>query len=493
MIITVAIALVAIKGIFTAQPPLQSVADKTTTSVSTTTNGTATTITTTTTTLLSSTAINESATVVSEKSLVAESNDNQEKREKKEKKDKKDKSAAPTTDSDEDKNIPYISSEDCHACPTPCQDEDHPHYPSYLKIDHEMPLLHSMKPYIRHVLISTGQDDWDAHIDSDPTQLAHHMQKAINEGQQRLKAENGGRDPPRIVLTNSSRRAETWDGPGWQVVILPDQIVVNNVVPEQCEDFFEAFLRPAVGAVFDGPVTITAIVNGHHDGEYQVEKDGEQHQQSSVSISAGVPEVSSASSTSTEQTADGSTRTITTTTTTTTKTLKTLTSSTSNSSIHTTASTDDDNTYYHHATHDTTREVTAGLTTFLAHRWLPRSAIMICSHGKRDNRCSKTAPLLKKQFLQVLRQKDIYGDAEGDVEIWLISHIGGHKFAGNVIVHRSEPQDKTSMAIWYGRVEPCHARAIVEVSIERGEVIRELYRGSMLGSFDPSKKKKVAW
>ncbi|OAQ28211.1 hypothetical protein K457DRAFT_58235, partial [Linnemannia elongata AG-77] len=282
-----------------------------------------------------------------------------------------------------------ISSQDCNACPTPCKDEEHPHYPSYLKIDHELPLLHSMKPYIRHVLISTGQDDWDAHIDSDPTQLAHHMQKAIDAGQQRLRDENGGKDVPRIVLTNSSRKAETWDGPGWQVVILPDQIVVNDVTPEQCDDFFEAFLRPA--------------------------KDGGQDS-SKVSIS--------------------------------------------------------------------TASVHAGSTTFLAHRWLPKSAIMICSHGKRDNRCAKTAPLLKKQFLQYLRQKDIYGDAEGDVEIWLVSHIGGHKFAGNVIVHRSEPEEKTSMAIWYGRVEPCHATAIVEATIERGEVIRELYRGAMLGSFD---------
>ncbi|KAK3819075.1 MAG: Sucraseferredoxin-like protein, partial [Linnemannia elongata] len=287
--------------------------------------------------------------------------------------------------------------EDCNACPTPCKDEDHPHYPSYLKIDHELPLLHSMKPYIRHVLISTGQDDWDAHIDSDPAQLAHHMQKAIDAGQQRLRDENGGKDVPRIVLTNSSRKAETWDGPGWQVVILPDQIVVNDVTPEQCDDFFEAFLRPAVGAVFEGPVTTTVLDASNK--ELQVEKDGGRGS-STVSISTA------------------------------------------------------------------------------------NAAIMICSHGKRDNRCSKTAPILKKQFLQCLRQKDIYGDAEGDVEIWLVSHIGGHKFAGNVIVHRSEPEEKTSMAIWYGRVEPCHAPAIVEATVERGEVIRELYRGAMLGSFD---------
>jgi len=48
------------------------------------------------------------------------------------------------------------------------------------------------------------------------------------------------------------------------------------------------------------------------------------------------------------------------------------------------------------------------------------------------------------------------------------------------------------MAVWYGRVEPCHCQAIVDATIERGEVIRELYRGSMKGSFDMSKK-SLAW
>ncbi|KAF9924453.1 hypothetical protein FBU30_005575 [Linnemannia zychae] len=487
MIITVAIALATIKGIFTTAPPtpLHSVADSTTTTVtsSSSTNGstTATTTTATTkTTLSSSTTAGSIDTTTTTPAL--ESDQKQDKKEKKEKKEKKNKEGQPPIYED-DANIPYVSAQDCNTCPTPCQDEDHTHYPSYLKIDHELPLLHSMKPYTRHVLISTGKDDWDAHIDTDPSQLAHHLQKAIDAGQQRLRDENGGKDVPRIVLTNSSRHAETWDGPGWQVIILPDQIIVNNVTPEQCEDFFDAFLRPPVGTVFEGPVTTTPIVHR----ELQVEKDGQD------SVTIGTPKVSSARSTSTEQSTDGSTRTITTTTTITTtsatssKSTHALSTSSSASSIHSTASSG-----FEHATTDTARKVHSGSTTFVAHRWLPKAAIMICSHGKRDNRCSKTAPLLKKQFLQILRQKDIYGDAEGDVEIWLVSHIGGHKFAGNVIVHHSEPEEKTSMAIWYGRVEPCHAQAIVEASIERGEVIRELYRGSMLGSFDPSKK-KIAW
>ncbi|KAI1317853.1 hypothetical protein EDD11_007655 [Mortierella claussenii] len=283
---------------------------------------------------------------------------------------------------------PFISVKDCHGCSSPCNDEDHPHYPSYLKVNSDRPLLYSMKPYSRHVLISTGQDDWEPHIDDNKGSLAFHLSRSIDEGQKRIKEETGC-DTERIMVTNSSRKAENWDGPGWQVIILPDQIVINNLTTEQCDDFFDAFLRPPVGS---------------------------------------------------------------------------LTLQSSHSS-----------------------EVHAGQTTFLALRWMPKAAIMICSHKKRDKRCGVTAPILRKEFLRILRSKDIYGDCEGDVEIWMVSHIGGHKFAGNVIVHKSE-----GLAVWYGRVEPCHSQAIVEATIERGEVIRELYRGSMNGSFN-NEAKKTAW
>ncbi|KAG0211201.1 hypothetical protein BGX28_008381 [Mortierella sp. GBA30] len=369
----------------------------------------------------------------------------------------------------EDKDIPYVSVSDCNACPTPCPDQEHLHYPSYLKIDHETPLLHSTKTYTRHVLISTGQDDWTSSIYDDTESLAPYLQKAIDEGQERLKEANGGKDLPRIVLTNSSRKSEHWEGPGWQVIILPDHIVVNNVTPEQCDDFFEAFLKPSVGSVIPGKTAGTMT-----SSELAVEKDHGEH-----------IDRASSSNSSTTQHQDGlttvaATHTVSRTTVTTTTT--TTTSSMTDSSLQ-------ENGHHRHHYHapDQTREVTAGKTTFVAHRWQPGAAIMICSHRKRDKRCGVTAAILKKEFMRILRSKDLYGDGEGDIEIWLISHIGGHKFAGNVIVHKSE-----GMAVWYGRVEPCHAQAIVETTIEKGQVIKELYRGSMIGSFDPTSK-KIAW
>ncbi|GJJ69793.1 hypothetical protein EMPS_02141 [Entomortierella parvispora] len=400
------------------------------------------------------------------------------------KKEKKGPKPAPEQGST-DVHIPYVTLSDCHACPTPCPEENHPHYPSYLKIDQETPLLDSMRPYTRHVLISTGKDDWEAHIDDDKDSLAPYLQKAIEEGQARLKEENGGRDLPRIVLTNSSKHGDSWEGEGWQVVILPDQIVVNNVTKDQCHDFFEAFLRPPVGSV-------AATVEAEHETEskaLEVAKEELNGQLEKTNGHVQDDEKSeSNSSVTVNATQNGSkTTVVTTTTTTTTRKVSSSGSTISSSSSTTAVDSPSSKGTFHHSTTDQVRTVKAGNTTFTAHRWLPRAAIMICSHRKRDKRCGVTAPILQKEFKRILRAKDIYGDCEGDVEIWLVSHIGGHKFAGNVIVHKQE-----GMAVWYGRVDPCHCEAIVESTIERGEVLKELYRGSMVDSFDLSRK-KIAW
>ncbi|CAO3564358.1 unnamed protein product [Mortierella alpina] len=436
------------------------------------------------------------------------------------------KKPAKDTDSDGDQDsIPYVSASDCNACPTPCQDQDHPHYPSYLKIDQETPLLNSTRTYTRHVLISTGQEDWEASIYDDKDSLAPHLQKAIDDGQERLKQANGGKDLPRIVLTNSSRVCEHWGGPGWQVIVLPDHIVVNNVTPEQCDDFFEAFLKPSVGST----VAPGTAVGSMTTSALAVEKDLGQESRPQLGKKLCSTTTSSSSSSSSSVTAtatsnpnsipnpslaqDGRTSlsaayssshtTITTTTISTTDSIslehelkdereqelkdKHLQSHGSAPPIQQQQQQQQHHHRHHHHAPDQTREVTAGKTTFIAHRWQPAAALMICSHKKRDKRCGVTAAILKKEFTRILRSKDIYGDGEGDVEIWLISHIGGHKFAGNVIVHKSN-----GLAVWYGRVEPCHADAIVETTLEKGQVIKELYRGSMMGSFDPHHK-KTAW
>ncbi|KAK4657058.1 Altered inheritance of mitochondria protein 32 [Podospora pseudocomata] len=138
--------------------------------------------------------------------------------------------------------------------------------------------------------------------------------------------------------------------------------------------------------------------------------------------------------------------------------------------------------------------------------------VLICGHGGRDQRCGAYGPLLRGEFEKRLPEKGIevvtgpvevevdetvqaLEDGEGKKDegaktaarIGLISHIGGHKFAGNVIIYI--PPNQTTKdgvrhplaghGIWYGRVEPRHIEGIVEETILQGKVVEELFRGGI--------------
>jgi (2Fe-2S) ferredoxin len=148
--------------------------------------------------------------------------------------------------------------------------------------------------------------------------------------------------------------------------------------------------------------------------------------------------------------------------------------------------------------------------------------VLICGHGGRDQRCGLYGPLLREAFeerlpeqgVEVLRgpvevevaeegeAAEVEGQAaEGEVaeteeeatgmkyaaRVGLVSHIGGHKFAGNVIIYlppglKTEDGQANPLAghgIWYGRVEPRHVEGIVGETILKGRVIEELFRGGI--------------
>lgn len=67
--------------------------------------------------------------------------------------------------------------------------------------------------------------------------------------------------------------------------------------------------------------------------------------------------------------------------------------------------------------------------------------MFICGHGGRDKRCGIIGPLLREQFAREFFRRCLDGDVE------LISHIGGHKFAGNVIIYMP-PKVQRPMSTW---------------------------------------------
>lgn len=118
--------------------------------------------------------------------------------------------------------------------------------------------------------------------------------------------------------------------------------------------------------------------------------------------------------------------------------------------------------------------------------------VLICGHGGRDVRCGVMGPLLRGKFREVLNADGFpvtespptENDEAGKARVGLISHIGGHKFAGNVIVYVPPGMDGgrhplAGCAVWYGRVDENHVEGIVGATVRRGEIIGELFRGGI--------------
>jgi len=96
--------------------------------------------------------------------------------------------------------------------------------------------------------------------------------------------------------------------------------------------------------------------------------------------------------------------------------------------------------------------------------------VFVCSHGRRDMRCGVIGPALIDAFERELRPRD-----GAKVAIRPCTHVGGHKYAGNVIVHgRGEGH-------WYGYVDSELAAEIAKSHVLGGEpVIRpKLWRGQL--------------
>ncbi|KAF3000843.1 Leucyl-tRNA synthetase, mitochondrial [Curvularia kusanoi] len=102
--------------------------------------------------------------------------------------------------------------------------------------------------------------------------------------------------------------------------------------------------------------------------------------------------------------------------------------------------------------------------------------ILICGHGGRDARCGVLGPVLQTAFRAELERREIEGD------VAQISHIGGHKYAGNVIIYLPPGMEGNALrgsGIWYGRVGPEQVEGLVEETVVKGRIVGELLRGGV--------------
>lgn len=137
----------------------------------------------------------------------------------------------------------------------------------------------------------------------------------------------------------------------------------------------------------------------------------------------------------------------------------------------------------------------------------PHSAIiLLCSQRTRDARCGQSAPLLRREFERHLRTLGLYRDMDdrrrGGVGIYFISHVGGHKYAANVMVYRrrdfdwhkhsknsiadvhsaAAPDEGAAQGIWLARVRPQDCENIVRYTVLEGKVVKPSVQ--LRGGFD---------
>lgn len=175
--------------------------------------------------------------------------------------------------------------------------------------------------------------------------------------------------------------------------------------------------------------------------------------------------------------------------------------------------------------------------TPLRSRPCPHSAvILLCSQRTRDVRCGQSAPLLRKEFERHLRPLGLFRELDderpGGVGIYFVSHVGGHKYAANVIVYRrrdftwyrqdttttatadddddesdtdtdheergrskntrtNNPADEgASQGIWLARVRPEDCENIIRYTVLQGKVVKPGHQ--LRGGFD-REKGLISW
>jgi (2Fe-2S) ferredoxin len=103
----------------------------------------------------------------------------------------------------------------------------------------------------------------------------------------------------------------------------------------------------------------------------------------------------------------------------------------------------------------------------LQHQPLTGQHVFVCVHGRRDERCGQCGPPLLASLELELSQRSL----ETAVTIHQSSHVGGHVYAGNVLIYPGGD--------WYGNVTPENISDLIEQHMVQGKIVWELWRGRM--------------
>ncbi|KAH9179805.1 Sucrase/ferredoxin-like-domain-containing protein [Lactarius sanguifluus] len=322
-----------------------------------------------------------------------------------------------------------VSFADCRNCPNPCEDghEEYPHRIASM-IDRTSEMLGSVRPYRRQVVISTGKSDWKRSVTSEQGSLASYL--ATIEG------------AAPTTLTGFSTPGTLPGTPNSTSLHLPN----------------------AVAGIFkDSETHVVSILNGSHDTL------SKRYDHETVLIFPDYKVVAEV-----PRSLDGA---------------RDLWRNSVNPSV--------------------PRQGSSSGSSAVKSWVIPYACvILICSHRRRDARCAVVAPKLEYAFSETLEREgwdvhtqlddptgppleDFADGYEKEAElnrrlqelnnglakralVLKTSHIGGHKYAGNVIIYM--PQ---GAGVWYGRVSTHEVEPIVRTTILGGQILPPLLRGGV--------------
>ena len=87
----------------------------------------------------------------------------------------------------------------------------------------------------------------------------------------------------------------------------------------------------------------------------------------------------------------------------------------------------------------------------------PGPLFLVCTHGRRDRCCARFGVPLARELA-----------AAHAPEVWETTHVGGHRFAGNLVI--------LPHGLYYGPVDAAAGRAAID-AYRRGEITARGYRG----------------
>lgn len=93
--------------------------------------------------------------------------------------------------------------------------------------------------------------------------------------------------------------------------------------------------------------------------------------------------------------------------------------------------------------------------------------IFVCAHKSRDARCGYCGPILADHFQQKLVEMNL----QHQWTVAKVSHVGGHVYAGNIIVYPD--------GVWYGYIRPDDVARVIEEHLENGEILVDKLRGKI--------------